>query len=513
MRKWFEKLSASKRFTLGFFLLLIILQIFYIAFSDKFNINELNFGAEYSRVAVSVYNGQGFGNVWGDTGPSAAVSPFLVYLLVGTFYIFGLKSLGAFFFLTLIKHICLALSFYLLLQVIQSFKIKLSYYLYFLVWIVFILFSPSQNFIKISDLWMSAFILSIFIYAAAKYFQSGGSDGKLLLILFFLFAPIINPSIALAAFGSFFLTFGYLLLPLVFSFFKPGRKSNSNDLFNNISLRIITKDTLTFAFAFLFFISLWSVRNYTTFGKFIPTKSNMWLEFYLSNVVDTDGQLSFSTSFRGHPLNHADLNAEMIRIGEIAYIERYQQYSHEYLESDFDSYKEKVLYRLYNAFIFMENDMDAEDIDFAVINKGDLLKLNDKRLTYGGQWISLFYDEIEMQQILNEIKIDDKNSVIQDWKKAKEKFEGKKHSIPNIVRSITMSLIPIICMILLAFNATVRRNPVFMLSVILYIIYLLPYVLISHQIRYQRPLFILQILFIFLISSIVANRIKALKSK
>jgi hypothetical protein len=475
---------------------------------------NLNFGAEYGRVAVSVYNGQGYGNVWGDTGPSAAVSPFLVYLMVACFYLFGLKTLAAFIVLTLIKHVCLTVSFYLLLQTLHYIKLKLSYVLFSFIWVVFIFFSPSQNFIKISDLWISAFILCIYIYSANKYFLSNGRRGTNLLVLFFLFAPIINPSIALAAFISFILTFVYLLIPRIRFHIPYIKKFQTNNFINDVRISTLIKNLITFTFAFLFFISIWSVRNYNVFGKFIPTKSNMWLEFYLSNIIDTDGQLSFSTSFRGHPLNREDLNEEMKILGEIEWIEKYHQLSLEFLKTDFNKYVNKVLYRLYNAFIFIENDMDAvrikNDVNFA---DADKLKLRDNKLVCGNEWICLFYDEFQMKQTLDKIKINNKELIFIDWKSAKLEYKRKKYSIPNITRSISMSLIPLICIVALFFVSIIRKNPVFIISVTLYLFYLLPYILISHQIRYQRSLFVLQVFFIYLLISILLNNLKKLSTK
>jgi hypothetical protein len=158
--------------------------------------------------------------------------------------------------------------------------------------------------------------------------------------------------------------------------------------------------------------------------------------------------------------------------------------------------------------------MDAvrikNDVNFA---DADKLKLRDNKLVCGNEWICLFYDEFQMKQTLDKIKINNKELIFIDWKSAKLEYKRKKYSIPNITRSISMSLIPLICIVALFFVSIIRKNPVFIISVTLYLFYLLPYILISHQIRYQRSLFVLQVFFIYLLISILLNNLKKLSTK
>jgi hypothetical protein len=73
--------------------------------------------------------------------------------------------------------------------------------------------------------------------------------------------------------------------------------------------------------------SPWSLRNLATFGKLIPTKSNLGYEMYLANVVDDDGIYDNATLL-SHPLLSAAERFDYSRLGEVAFVssrrERFQ---------------------------------------------------------------------------------------------------------------------------------------------------------------------------------------------
>ena len=133
--------------------------------------------------------------------------------------------------------------------------------------------------------------------------------------------------------------------------------------------------------------------------------------------------------------------------------------------------------------------------------------LNNNRLIYKHQWVSFFYTEEEILNTLEQYEIEDEELVFEDWKVAKMEFKQRKFSIPYIVRSISMAMVPTICILLLFLFQETRKNPIFLSSVILYILYLIPYILISHQLRYQRPLFLLQIIFVYLIIIFIIEKL------
>src|SRR5258708_18951865 len=71
----------------------------------------------------------------------------------------------------------------------------------------------------------------------------------------------------------------------------------------------------------------WTIRNYLVFGRWIPVKSNLAFELYLSQCLQPDGLMQ-STAFRMHPINpNSDERQEYKALAEAAYLDRkWQQF-------------------------------------------------------------------------------------------------------------------------------------------------------------------------------------------
>ncbi len=63
----------------------------------------------------------------------------------------------------------------------------------------------------------------------------------------------------------------------------------------------------------------WTIRNYLVFGRFIPTKSNVALEFYQSQCLQSEGVI---TNFPHHPYGNNPEGHAFTALGEIAYLDR-----------------------------------------------------------------------------------------------------------------------------------------------------------------------------------------------
>ncbi len=62
----------------------------------------------------------------------------------------------------------------------------------------------------------------------------------------------------------------------------------------------------------------WTIRNYLVFGRFIPTKSNVALELYQSQCLQTDGVIF---NFAGHPYGNSKEGSVFNSLKEIAYLD------------------------------------------------------------------------------------------------------------------------------------------------------------------------------------------------
>jgi hypothetical protein len=490
--------------------LIFIIGVIIFQFVDYFSQEnfQMGFGAEYVNVAQSILTGKGYGNPFPmDSGPTAWTLPVLTYLIAFAFSLFKTSTV-TFFFLTFLKFTTYFFTFYLILKVFRLSEIKVYPILFLLIFLFYFLFSPSEHFRRINDLWISIFVLTAFIYAFLHFMKTGSQKSMVLLIISCFFAPMINPGFALGIMAVLFVS---LLLKGFFILRKDKtnyHQSGSTDFFKLIKeapLQYFGKISLGIV-AFFLAITIWSIRNYSTFKEFIPLKSNMWFEFYMTNIVDPNGQLSTSTIYRIHPFLNKQVNSEISAMGELPWMAKYETLSKTYLEGNFGDYKQKVLYRLFNAFIFMESDKD--DIHAgnpALYSEQDREKLiSENLISYiDYSWISLYMSDDEFLQTLEKLGIEEQQKIFADWKNATALLEKQTFRPDYLVRSIFMSIIPLLAFLFLFIYKKTRANPILIISMIVYLTYLVPYILISHQMRYQRPLFVLQIIVVYMVVYVI----------
>jgi hypothetical protein len=488
--------NTDFRVSIAVFFLMILIQIIYVLFTNNFN---FLFGVEYGNIAKSLLSGKGFSNPLPplDTGPTAWVPPILVFLLSFGFLLFG-KSLGAFIFLSLIKFTTYAVVFYFLVKTLRNSNLKINHPFLILVFLLYFLFSPRDNFESIHDFWIPQLLVIMFLYYSTKFYNSGYTAKLPLLIIIFI-TPLVNPSYALAFMAV--LAVVLLIIPVLSTLKTKDPRLIYQNSKNGLTWFV------TFCIAFLLSISLWTIRNYIVFEKFIPVKSNMWFEFYLANIVDSDGKLSQSALYKSHPIYCEPQRNEMAREGEIKWLEPYASKSHEYLKNNYKEYFIKVKNRLILAFIYTETDNDNIRSDnFHQFHETDQMKLKENGFITGQDWTTGFISDSKMEENLNKIHLTDKELIFNDWKEAKKAFIKKKYAIPDFVRGVFFGIIPLICIVFLILNSETRRNNLLIFTIIIYLVYLLPYILISHQIRYQRPLFVLQVILVYVVLNILLKR-------
>jgi hypothetical protein len=490
-------LNTDARASFVVFFSLILFQFIYVLIQKDFT---YLFGVEYGNIAHNLISGKGFSNPLppSDTGPTAWVPPIFVFIISGGFLLFG-QTIGAFIFLSLIKFITYAFIFYFLLKTLRLVEIKINYSLLILIYLFYFLFSPRDNFESIHDFWIPQLLVILFIYYSIRLYYSDKKHIKFLYIIIFL-SPLINPGYALA----FMVVLGFITLIIPVT--KAIYARNKDALIQTTKKGFVK--ILTFCLVFIFSIFIWSVRNYMVFNKFIPIKSNMWFEFYLANIVDSDGKLSQSALYKAHPIYNESLRQEMLNQGEINWLEKYNIKSHEYLKNNMGDYFQKVRNRLILAFIFTETDNDnIRSENFSRFSESDKFKLTENKLIVRQDWTTGFYSDEKMLDYFNKLNIQEKEFILADWKTAKSKFEKHKYALPDIVRGAFMGIIPSVCVLALLLFRETRRNPLFLISVTLYLLYMVPYILISHQIRYQRPLFLLQVILVYLISIFIIQKL------
>jgi hypothetical protein len=99
-------------------------------------------------------------------------------------------------------------------------------------------------------------------------------------------------------------------------------------------------------------IAPWMIRNYLIFGRFIPIKSNAAYELYQSQCVTPDGLLRPS-AFAVHPYKSNGLErSEYARLGEMAFLDRKRDLFWESVRSDPIEFVDRVAARALGATIW-----------------------------------------------------------------------------------------------------------------------------------------------------------------
>jgi hypothetical protein len=454
----------------------------------------LSFGAEYESIAQSIVSGKGYSNPFFDeTGSTAWMPPMLVFIQVLVFY-FTNNQLYAFIILSFIKLFAYLLSISISYKIFQIFKLK-YFSVFFSIFIIYFLFSPDENFGRISDLWVGVLLQILFIFLFFNFKLDTNKRTLFYLSALLFVSPLTNPSIS----------FGFVLV-IAFFYFK--------DLFLKYKGNILTlKYFLVHSFrhsilalAFIFPLLIWGIRNYSVFGKFIPTKSNMWFEFYQANVVDIDGCLSYSTVSKVHPISNSSERNEIKRIGEVNWLNKFENISKEYVSNNFHSYLNKVLNRVSNAFVFIRLDMDEMVLDTSKFSSNDLRLLEKNKMIKDAKWICIELSSEDFLSLIQNINFINKAVVYTEWRYSKLSFEKKQGSLLFVIRSLFMSIIITISFVFL-FLVARNTNINFILTLcILYISFILPYIIISHQFRYQRPLFLIQSFVLFFVVKYLFDR-------
>jgi len=248
----------------AFVLRFVVAAFLYKEFVDPYR-DFWHFGWETGRVARSIAAGHGFSSpLFGDTGPTAIMTPLYPYLLGGIFKVFGIYSTASAFVILAFNTLCSALT-------------------------CIPIFLIAENFFGRRLAKWSAWAWVFFPYAI--YFSAGRiwvtSLAALLLTLGLLMTIRLaddNPLRTWVAYGGLWALNGLAnpanlaVLPFLAVWLLVRLRVQS--------WRWIARAVVS-ALVFAAMISPWFVRNYRTFGRFMPFRDNFWYEFWAGNTGDT----------------------------------------------------------------------------------------------------------------------------------------------------------------------------------------------------------------------------------
>ena len=475
---------------------------------------EFNYGAEFGRVAESIYYGKGYGNVWGgNTGPTATVPPVLVFLHLLGLVLFD-NLLYSFLFIQVLKFGSFGLSFYFIYSVLRHHQYWSNIYGLFFLFYLFIFLSFTTNFHFTGDLWINTLLFSSHLFVFSNFLKNPSTQNLVFLSLICFLAPLVNSAIALAIITSIGLFFIIEIIKISRSQSSPGLFGFFSGLYKIKKLRPLFLQGIILGLAFSVSVGVWTARNYLVFQEFIPSKSNMWLEFYLANIVDEDGRLSYSSNLKKHPVNNPEIRDEISIVGgEIAWFNQFKEKGKRYLKNNKEEYFRKVGNRVINAFLFSKNDMNIAETSFLRnLDAPTKNLLIESKLVTGDNWINLEMEKEECIRTISALSLNSKEEVFNDWYAASQNYFLKQKEPFQIFRGLLLALIPTLILFFLLFIKRYRENPIYYSIFVMYVIYLVPYILVSHQLRYQRPLMVLQIILIVMFADFLISKLRVSKN-
>ncbi len=252
------------------------------------------FGFETGRIARSIVTGQGFSSPYTEpTGPTALVAPVYPYLLAGVFKLFGIYSTASAIVILTLNDICSALTCLPIFLIARKvFGLRIAVWAGW-TWALF----PYA--IGLSNLWiwetsLTALLLTSLILATLCLEQNRRLVPWLGFGLLWGVAALTSPSVLST-------------LPFLGAWLWFRHRRLRTNCFGPM---------LASALVFLACVSIWLVRDYRTFGKFIFLRSNFALEFRVGNNDDASTPESETLLPPDNPMEMQKLR----RMGEMAYM-------------------------------------------------------------------------------------------------------------------------------------------------------------------------------------------------
>jgi hypothetical protein len=314
-RQRLERGEPIRKRHVAFVLTLVVFGLSFYLAQDRTRTEELrHLGAEYFNVAQALVDGRGYADPFAEaTGPTAWMPPLYTVVLAGLLLALKTKNAVAIAALVLQNLILVGVGT-AIYAVVRDAAQRLSGLVAVGAYVVWLVAFRYWFFILTTDICMIAGLVTLMLLALAGWIR----DGRLRAWQWGLLggaATLVSPVLASA--------WGALALAAFLRTAQPAR---------SWAVAAVIASAIALP---------WSMRNAATFGKFIPTKSNVGYELYLANVVDGDGVYDNQSMLR-HPYHFLPERFEYTRLGEVGFVASGMQRFREALASDPAAYLRRV---------------------------------------------------------------------------------------------------------------------------------------------------------------------------
>ena len=327
---------------------LIVVAFVYQDFLDPQRDHWL-FGFENGRIARSIVEGHRFGNAWGDTGPTAILTPVIPYLLAGIFALFGVYTRTSALVMLALSSLFAALTCVPIFFVARkTFGLRVARFAAWL-WVFF----PYSVYFSTATMWdhsLLPLVLTLLLWISLSLESWNGLWPWIGFGILWGLSTLLNP-VTLAVFP--FLT-GWTC-------YRLRRCARTPPLVPAVAVLL----------ALLVTITPWLIRNERIFHRAV-LKDNFWLEVSVGNLHNTLHWWDASMQPVGSPVEMAEYR----ELGEIGYMDAKRVQAIDFLKNHLGIYASRSLRRFvylwtgfwsFNPEYLKEEPLDPENIFFCTL--------------------------------------------------------------------------------------------------------------------------------------------------
>lgn len=283
-------------------------------------------GGEYLSIAKSIAAGEGFSSPFHDpSGPTTWMPPLYPLLLAALLRIYDGDIPTTAAYIVLLQNLSLILTGWVVMDATRrTTRLPHGPALSLMIYLGLVVYHFQSSFQFTHDSWLVLLALDLLLLAASRLAEAAPSAKEAAGwgVLGGL-AALVNPVLGLVWAAA------------------TGRQALADRRARTVAVAVLAAGATLLP---------WTVRNYLTFHRLIPVKSNLYFELYQSAVVEPDGVLRDDT-WRTHPFRGTGLRERALyrAKGEMAYLDDYRRRFLRYLRDNPDGFLGKVANRFLAA--------------------------------------------------------------------------------------------------------------------------------------------------------------------
>ncbi|MCX5822790.1 MAG: hypothetical protein NTY86_04605 [Deltaproteobacteria bacterium] len=487
-----EQVEKIPWYWVGLFTSLLLLVISILVKKIDSNSYIIYYGGEYGAVAAALAQGRGFSDPFSiGSGATAWVSPLLPAIIGLIFYITSLKVTVAYWILLIIKIISLGFAAGLIWAVLQ--KSNRGFASVWYLWVGFLCYIHKYDLlyqyhdewlifllIRFHDEWLIFLVISLAFWA---WYKRAALGGQIALIVAFSAAALCNPILWETLF----------IVMLVFNrkAFKYNGESSECCLNKQKDLFAQYIFWIAVCVSFLLIVG-WTVRNWIQLEMFAPIKSNAGYEIFQAQIASRNGVLDSST-FAYHPIIRASQEKQAYgALGETGFIRARRDMAIRSILADPIDYCRRVAQRFSNAFLFTVSPVNIALVDSRICSD-DLERLRNAGFIVHyfsrEMWIDLDDPDKDLIKVLPSLGLVNPQLAQDNWRLMSEGRYRYRFSWDRIIGGCLIGGMPWIALLIaILMRRRSELTPGIWWASLFLLLYLMPYVLISHYLRYQVPL-------------------------